>query len=40
MMKVLGMSEHIWTAIRNELQQVGYYRQTRIRLDKIGRAHV
>jgi hypothetical protein len=29
MMKVLGMSEHIWTAIRNELQQVGYYRQTR-----------
>jgi hypothetical protein len=33
MMKVLGMSEHIWTAIRNELQQVGYYRQTRIRLD-------
>lgn len=33
MMKVLGMSEHIWTAIRNELQQVGYYRQTRVRLD-------
>jgi len=33
MMKVLGMSEHIWTAIRNEIQQVGYYRQTRIRLE-------
>jgi hypothetical protein len=33
MMKVLGMSEHIWAAIRNELQQVGYYRQTRIRLE-------
>lgn len=33
MMKVLGMSEHIWTVIRNELQQVGYYRQTRVRLE-------
>lgn len=33
MMKVLGMSGHVWATIRNELQQFGYYRQTRVRLE-------
>lgn len=31
MLRVLGLTEFVWAAIRTELQQAGYYRQTRVR---------
>ncbi|MDP2821157.1 MAG: hypothetical protein Q8O52_00550 [Sulfuritalea sp.] len=31
MLRVLGMTEFVWAAIRTELQQAGYYRQTWVR---------
>jgi len=31
MLRVLGLTEFVWAAIRTELQQAGYYRQIRVR---------
>lgn len=31
MLRVLGMTEYVWASVRTELQEAGYYRQTRVR---------
>ncbi|MBK7014032.1 MAG: hypothetical protein IPH39_00300 [Sulfuritalea sp.] len=31
MLRVLRMTEYVWASVRSELQEAGYYRQTRVR---------